>query len=166
MSSEAKRPTIAEILAALRAIDGDMDRLDEAAAARLGVSRSDFRCLDILSRGKAMTPGQLAVETGLTTGAVTALLDRLEKAGYVRRERDRTDRRKVLVHPSRRAAAEVWPIFRGVAQDAAAILDTFTSRELEIILRFLETNRGAIHTRLSEGREKGSTREARRIKSK
>lgn len=154
MSSDKKRQTIAAILAALRAIDGDMDRLDEAAAARLGVSRSDFRCLDILSRGKALTPGALATETGLTTGAVTALLDRLEKAGYVRRERDRTDRRKILVHPSKRAAAEVWPIFRGVSHDAARILSEFSERELATILRFLETNREAIRKRLPEVIEK------------
>ncbi len=150
MSRRGKREIIEAILAGLRAIDGDMDRLDEAAAARLRVSRSDFRCLDILSRGTAMTAGQLATETGLTTGAVTALLDRLEKAGYVRRERDRNDRRKVLVHPSKRAAAEVWPIFRGVAQDAARILSRFSDSELETILRFLTINREAIRKRMPE----------------
>lgn len=148
MSSKVKEQTIQAILAALRAIDGDMDRLDEAAAERLGISRNDFRCLDILSRGEALTPGQLATETGLTTGAVTALLDRLEKAGYARRERYRIDRRKILVRPSRRATAEVWPIFRGVAQDAARILSGFSERELATILRFLETNREAIRKRM------------------
>jgi DNA-binding MarR family transcriptional regulator len=158
LSSKSKRGAIETILAALRAIDGDMDRLDEAAAARLGVSRSDFRCLDILSRGVAMTPGQLATETGLTTGAVTALLDRLENAGYVRRERDREDRRRILIHPSERATAEVWPIFRGVAQDAARILSQFSEEELGTILRFLTTNREAMRKRLPEIPESNSPR--------
>jgi len=148
LSSKGKERTVRAILAALRAVDGDMDRLDEAAAERLGISRSDFRSLDILSRGEALTPGQLATETGLTTGAVTALLDRLEKVGYVRRERDKLDRRKILVRPSRRATAEVWPIFRGVAQDAARILSGFSERDLATILRFLETNREAIRKRM------------------
>jgi len=158
LSSKVKRAVIEAILAALRAIDGDMDRLDEAAAARLGVSRSDFRCLDILSRGRTMTPGQLATETGLTSGAVTALVDRLEKAGYARRERDINDRRKVLIHPSKRAAEEVWPIFRGVAQDAARILSTFSDSELETILRFLTTNQEAIRKRMPGIAEGGSRR--------
>jgi DNA-binding MarR family transcriptional regulator len=157
LSSKAKGEAIEAILAALRAIDGDMDRLDEAAAGRLGVSRSDFRCLDILSRGRAMTPGQLATETGLTTGAVTAMLDRLEKAGYVRRERDREDRRKILIHPSKRAAQEVWPIFRGVAQDGTRILSGFSDAELETILRFLVTNREAIRKRMPKIAERGSS---------
>jgi len=133
-----------------------MDRLDEAAAERLRISRSDFRCLDILSRGEALTPGQLATEMGLTTGAVTALLDRLEKVGYVRRERDRIDRRKIVVHPSKRATAEVWPIFRGVAQDAARILSQFSGRELATILRFLEINREAIRKRMSEAGQRAN----------
>jgi DNA-binding MarR family transcriptional regulator len=154
--AKAKRRIVVAILAALRAIDSDMDRLDEAAAARLGVSRSDFRCLDILSRGKALTPGELATETGLTTGAVTALLDRLEDAGYVRRERDRKDRRRILVHPSERATNEVWPIFRGVAQDASRILSQFSDRELDSILRFLETNQEAIRKRLGGAAQKST----------
>lgn len=164
MSSKVKRETIAAILAGLRAIDGDMDRLDEAAAERLGVSRSDFRCLDILSRGTALTAGELADETGLTTGAVTALLDRLEKAGYVRRERDRSDRRKVLIHPSQRAAREVWPIFRGVAEDAARILAQFSERDLGMILRFLEVNREAIRKRMPSAARSGSAPKRGRAK--
>jgi DNA-binding MarR family transcriptional regulator len=158
LSSKGKERTIHAILAALRAIDGDMDRLDEAAASRLGISRSDFRCLDILSRGRALTPGQLAEETGLTTGAVTALIDRLEKGGYVRRERDQLDRRKILVHPSKRAAAEVWPIFRGVAQDATRILSGFSERQLATILRFLEINREAIRKRMPGGAKSKASR--------
>jgi len=161
LSSKEQKETIAAILAALRSIDGDMDRLDEAAAARLDISRSDFRCLDILSRGTAMTPGQLAAETGLTTGAVTALLDRLEKSGYVRRERDRIDRRKILVRPSKRATAEVWPMFRGVSQDATRILSQFSEGELATILRFLTINQEAIRKRLPEIAEKGASKRRR-----
>ncbi|HEY6443863.1 MAG TPA: MarR family transcriptional regulator [Candidatus Acidoferrales bacterium] len=148
MSSEVKREIIASILANLRAIDGDMDRLDEAAAARLRISRTDFRCLDILSRGSAITPGRLAKEMGLTTGAITALLDRLEKAGYVMRRRDLKDRRRILVEPSKRATDEVWPIFRGVVTAATRTLNQFDSGELKTVLRFLEENRVAIHRQL------------------
>ena len=157
MSSEVKREIIASILAHLRAIDGDMDRLDEAAAARLRIRRTDFRCLDILSRGSAITPGRLAEEMGLTTGAVTALLDRLEKAGYVMRRRDLKDRRRILVEPSKRATDEVWPIFRGVVAAATRTLNQFGSGELKTVLRFLERNRVAIHRRLPILKETADT---------
>jgi DNA-binding MarR family transcriptional regulator len=139
---------IAAILAALRAIDGDIDRMDDVAATRLGVSRTDFRCLDVLSRGALITPGQLATEMGLSTGATTALLDRLEKKGFIGRERDLKDRRRVLIKPSRRAAAQVWPIFQDVVEDSTRLLSQFQFTELETILRFLEKQRTLIREHL------------------
>ena len=141
MSNESKAQLAQRILAMLRAIDGDMDRFDEAAAARLGLSRTDFRCLDILSRGVRLSPGQLSQETGLSTGATTALLDRLERAGYIRRKRDRDDRRKVLVEPTRRAIHEVWPLFEGLVSAATQLMTHFRVEELETVLRFLERQR-------------------------
>lgn len=165
MSSEWKRRQIEAILATLRVIDGDMDRLDEAAAARLGISRSDFRCLDILSRGRALTPGQLASETGLTTGAITALLDRLERVGYVTRQRDLHDRRRVLIVPSERSTREVWPIFRGVARAATRILSRFSAGELKSIARFLDENRAAIRKQLPGLQHRAGASRTRRTKA-
>jgi DNA-binding MarR family transcriptional regulator len=147
-----KTPLITGIIAALRAIDADMDRIDEIAAARLGVNRTDFRCLDILSRGGAITAGQLAVEAGLTTGAITALVDRLERSGYVRRVRDGDDRRRVLIEPTKRSQEIVWPLFEGLVTDATAVLSRFTAAELTTILRFLETNRNALRARIDRAR--------------
>jgi DNA-binding MarR family transcriptional regulator len=149
-----KDEIISAILANLRAIDGDMDRLDEVAAGRLGITRTDFRCLDILSRGKAVTAGQLAFEMGLTTGAVTALLDRLEKGGYVKRRHDIKDRRRILVEPTKRATTKVWPIFRGVVAAATRTLSEFRPGELQVILRFLDENRVAIRELLPAAKKK------------
>src|SRR5687767_14978126 len=73
------------------------DVFDEAAAARLGVNSTDLRCMDILQRLDGVTAGELAREAALTTGAVTSVIDRLERAGYAKREADPADRRKVLV---------------------------------------------------------------------
>jgi DNA-binding MarR family transcriptional regulator len=161
-----KRKKMEAILGTLRVIDGDMDRLDEAAAARLGISRSDFRCLDILSRGRALTPGQLASETGLSTGAITALLDRLERAGYIARQRDRHDRRSVLIVPSERSTREVWPIFRGVTRAATRILSRFSLGELESIARFLDENRAAIHNQLPKVQHRAAASGSRRGKTR
>lgn len=74
--------------------------LIRATAERLGIGASDAECLEAVHADGPLTPGRIASVLGLTTGAVTAVVDRLEAAGYVRRERDPTDRRKVLVRTS------------------------------------------------------------------
>jgi DNA-binding MarR family transcriptional regulator len=154
MSSSGKSVLIHGIIAGLRAIDADMERVDEIAAARLGVNLTDFRCLDILSRGEPITAGQLASESGLTTGAVTALVDRLERSGYVRRKREVNDRRRVLIAPTKRAMDKVWPLFKGIVETSSAVLSQFTISELETILRFVETNRLALREQLGNASER------------
>jgi DNA-binding MarR family transcriptional regulator len=69
----------------------------QAVADMTGMSGSDIDCMDFLNLEGRMTAGRLAELTGLTTGAITGVIDRLEKAGFVRRERDETDRRKVFI---------------------------------------------------------------------
>lgn len=137
-----------DILSTLRAIDGEMDRFDELAAARLNINATDFRCLDVLSRGSPMTAGEIAREAGLTTGAVTALLDRLESSGYVARSRDSQDRRRVIVAPTKRAIEKVWPIFAGVVSRSTALLQRFSEAELQSIKRFLEENHNIVRAEI------------------
>ena len=147
-----KPKLIQDIITAMRAIDADMDRVDELAAERLGVNRTDFRCLDILSRDAPITAGQLAAEAGLTTGAATTLIDRLERSGYVRRVRDAADRRRVLIEPTKRAMEKVWPLFQGIVADATAVLSRYAIPELETIARFLDANRAAMRARIERMR--------------
>src|SRR5579862_3079248 len=71
----------------------------QAVADRLGMNITDHKCADILARTGPITAGELARRTGLTTGAITGVIDRLEKAGFVRRVRDENDRRRVIVEP-------------------------------------------------------------------
>src|SRR5690606_9863378 len=79
----------------------------------LGLSEIDHKCLDIVLRSeKPLTGNQLAYETSLTAGAITGIVDRLEKAGYVYRQRDKQDRRLVYVIPFReKALMEIGPLF-------------------------------------------------------
>jgi DNA-binding MarR family transcriptional regulator len=105
----SSRPLVAELTSEIRAFQRAVDDMDEAAAAHLHVNRSDLKCLDVLQEHEPMTAGQLADATGLTTGAVTTMLDRLERAGYARRVRDPSDRRRVLV--------ELTPLAREKAQE-------------------------------------------------
>jgi DNA-binding MarR family transcriptional regulator len=87
------------------------DRLDEAVAAQNGLNRTDLRCLGILYRRGRVTAGELADESGLTPGAITTVLDRMERGGYANRVADPTDRRRVLVtstDATRELGARVW----------------------------------------------------------
>src|SRR6185436_997645 len=82
----------------------------QAVAGRLGLSATELKCLDLALRagpGEPLTAGRLAVLTGLTTGAVTGVVDRLEEGGFVRRERDPGDRRRVIVRLVSRGQADI-----------------------------------------------------------
>jgi len=112
------------------------DRFEEAAAEYFGVNRTDMLCLDVLDRTGQMTAGGLARETGLTTGAVTAMLDRVEKAGYVRRLPDPSDRRRVLVELTDKARQATREVFGSLA-DAVPEFDRYTDEQLILIRDFL-----------------------------
>ena len=98
---------IAELREQFR-ISGIQDiAFDDATAERLGINRTDLDCTDIIERHGGITAGELAAEAGLTTGAVTAVIDRLERAGYARRVRDDEDRRRIKVEVPR--SSSNWP---------------------------------------------------------
>jgi DNA-binding MarR family transcriptional regulator len=112
------------------------DRFHDAVAAYLGINRTDLRCLDLIDLRGKQTPGEISQVTGLTTGAVTAMLDRLERAGYIQRARDSSDRRRVLVELTdlaRKRGAEVYqpfatqagPMFARFSVDQLATLRDF-----------------------------------------
>jgi DNA-binding MarR family transcriptional regulator len=113
------------------------DRFEDAASEYFGVNRTAMRCMDVLERAGQLTAGEIARQTGLTSGAVTALLDRLERAGWVRRLRDDTDRRRVLVEltdKARRGAAEVYGPFVNMLSE----FDKYSDAELRFITRYIE----------------------------
>jgi predicted transcriptional regulator len=104
----------------------------------LGVSATDRKCLDLLSRGPA-TAGDLARFTGLTTGAVTGIIDRLEKAGYAERINDPNDRRRVLVarKANSRLDKVMATIFTPLGKDMAAVTQRYRQSELLAIADFM-----------------------------
>jgi DNA-binding MarR family transcriptional regulator len=125
---------------AIRQSQSAADMMEEAYDGLLGINRTDGRCLDILQRLGPLSAGQLAVEAGLTTGAVTPLLDRLEAAGYVRRRRDTADRRRVFV--------EITDLAGRLGQLVYAELAAFGEREslamkiadMQVVTQFLRTS--------------------------
>src|SRR5262245_36417194 len=112
--------------------------LSETVARLSGLNATDLECLDLLNLAGAQTAGQLAAQTGLTTGAMTAVIDRLEHAGFVRRRDDPTDRRRVLVELLPKGPTQIAPLYEPLAARIGKVLDGFSERELRIIVRFLE----------------------------
>jgi DNA-binding MarR family transcriptional regulator len=114
----------------------------ELVGRRLGVSATDRKCLDLLSRG-AVTAGELARFIGLTTGAVTGIIDRLVKAGYAERISDPDDRRRVLVARKLHSQLDrILPaIFGPLGEDMAKVTAAYTARELGVITDFLARTR-------------------------
>lgn len=97
---------------------------------------TDLKCLDLARSAAGLTPGRLAEVTGLTTAAVTSVLDRLEQAGFVRRERDPSDRRKILVRPLADRAEEVAHLFAPLDQALSQLYDRYTTEELAFLNEF------------------------------
>lgn len=131
---------IRQLMAEVRANQTDVDAFDHAVAERLGLNRTDHRCLDILERSGRITAGQLAEGADLTTGAVTAVLDRMERAGYVRRVRDTVDRRRVLIELTPKAHREVARYYRPLGEATERLLSRYKTAQIELILDF--TRRG------------------------
>jgi DNA-binding MarR family transcriptional regulator len=129
----------AEFGAALRRTGSLMQLMGQAAADRIGINATDLNCLNILSFRGQMTAGELARETGLTTASITGVVDRLEKAGYVRRERDSGDRRRVVVQlVLERAIANVASVFLPMVRAWQQMADRYTDDELRLILGFYD----------------------------
>jgi DNA-binding MarR family transcriptional regulator len=108
-----------------------------AVGERMGLSATEHKAADILRRFGPMTAGELAEQTGLTTGAVTGLVDRLERDGYVKREHDKTDRRRVIIQPiSQGRNEEVESLFEPVNDRIAELLSHYDAKEKAAIADF------------------------------
>jgi DNA-binding MarR family transcriptional regulator len=116
----------------------------QAVAERAGVSSSDMDCMDFLNVEGRMTAGRLAELTGLTTGAITGVVDRMEKAGLVRRERDNEDRRKVFIVPVAERVVEIGRFYEPMQRAMHKLWDTYTDAELKLLLRFADQGYKAV----------------------
>lgn len=109
----------------------------QAAAQALGLFPTDLKSADILNEAGPMTAGELGRKTGLSTGSVTALVDRLEKAGYVAREKDPNDRRRVIIVPLTASKKHVKDLFRSLSESTMDLCREYTEEELELIFSFV-----------------------------
>lgn len=112
--------------------------LSQAIADRVGVVPSDLEAMDLLRQTGPVPAGRLAEMTGLTTAAVTGLLDRLERRGWARREPDPNDRRRVIVRPLlENAERELEPFYAGIGQATANLIASYAEPEVALLLDFL-----------------------------
>jgi DNA-binding MarR family transcriptional regulator len=116
---------------------GAASDFDERVAKNLKLSRTDVRCLDLIGRLGPLTAGRLAEESGLTTGAVTFILDRLEEASMVIRRRDTEDRRRVWVEIVPQAQERLADLQRPVADEMRQVAQHFKADELEVVRDFM-----------------------------
>jgi DNA-binding MarR family transcriptional regulator len=134
-----RRAALSEAIAlAIRRGQNWADAYDEAVSEAVGINRTDLRCLDIIDQNREITAGRLAEQAGLTTGAMTTVLDRLERAGYARRVRDAADRRRVLVEVTDEARRKVWPYYEPMAELGNALASHYSDEELEVLLDYFE----------------------------
>ncbi len=112
----------------------------EAVASRLRMSAAEWKCLGLLSQHGPATAGRLAERSGFTTGAITGIVDRLERAGYVRREPNPRDRRSVIIQPLRNDDLRdaVTPIFASLGRAMADLSRRYNADELAVIQDYFE----------------------------
>jgi len=123
--------------AGLRRTGALMQLMGTAAADRVGINATDLNCLNILSFSGHMTAGELARATGLTTASITGVVDRLEEAGFVTRERDPHDRRRVVVQINLdRTMKDVAAVFVPMLRAWREMASRYSDDELRLIVDF------------------------------
>lgn len=135
--SKSASTTAATLAYQLRHFIAGVILYNQRVAEQLGMHPTDMQCLHLLELMGPLTPGKLAECTGLTTGGITVVLDRLEKAGYARRERNPSDRRSVLIHLNPAKMARIGEFYGAIDEQLGTFLADYPQRDLETVVRFL-----------------------------
>ena len=139
--SRNKRRVFEELIDEVQRSQLATDRFDQAVADAAGLNRTDMRCLDVLGREGPVTAGRLAEATGLTSGAMTTALDRLERAGLAQRTRDAVDRRRVLVEITPLAQREAGRFYGEHIAHSERLYKRYDEQQLELLLEFVREGR-------------------------
>lgn len=134
---------------ALRDLGGELSRLNQGVGGRLDLKGTDLECLDLITRHGPISPGALARRTGLHPATMTGVLDRLERGGWIVRDRDPADRRGVLIRAERGRGAEVLRLYlvdSGMNAALDQICAQYSGDELDVIAGFLRSTAEAGRT--------------------
>jgi DNA-binding MarR family transcriptional regulator len=155
--SRDKRSIFGELLNEVRRSQNATDRFDQAVADALGLNRTDMRCLDVIDREGPVSAGYLAEQTGLTSGAITGVLDHLERAGFARRVRDGGDRRRVLVELVARNPEGAENFYAAHLAASERIYRRYTADQLSLLLEFVREGRELNEREAARLEERGRT---------
>jgi DNA-binding MarR family transcriptional regulator len=133
-----RRRSGAEIKRSLRELSIQLALLNHQVVAHLGLKDGDLHCLDLIARHGPLSPSALARRAGLHPATITGILDRLERGGWVARERDPADRRAVTVRALRGRIAELLRLYAGMNTSMDDICAQYTGTELQLIAGFLD----------------------------
>jgi DNA-binding MarR family transcriptional regulator len=140
----------------LRKVSAQSVLLSDTVARLVGLHSTDLECLDLLFLSGPATAGRLAAHTGLTTGATTAVIDRLERSGYVRRTRDSHDRRLVMVEALPAGMKRIAPLYQRLADAMAQMHGDYDDRQLALVVEYMTraVDLGADHVGWLQGQRK------------
>ena len=139
----------------LRELSVQLSLLNNQVGSRLNLKEVDVDCLDLISRHGPLSPSSLARRAGLHPATTTGILDRLERGGWIARERDPADRRAVQVRALRDRSAELFHLYGGMTSSMDAICDEYSETDLQLLAEFLrrtvEAGRSATDNLATEG---------------
>jgi DNA-binding MarR family transcriptional regulator len=136
-SSTTRADLLKQLEETLRKVGAQSVLLSDTVAKIVGLNSTDLECLDLLEMAGPTTAGRLAEHAGLTTGAMTAVIDRLERAGFARRIRDAEDRRCVRVEALSRHFRHISGLYRRLAESTARLHEQYDDRQLALVVEYL-----------------------------
>jgi len=136
MSSRHRPELVNSLETEVRKLIAGSILFNEKVAASVGLNGTDLQFINLLQLGVARTPGDLAKWSGLTTGGVTVALDRLERAGYIKRQPNPDDRRSTIIQPVEARLRQFQSIYKSKGDSLAAAMTAYNDRELALILDF------------------------------
>ena len=149
-SQEGKQALAGRLMLALRRSSAAGVLHGQTVARRVGVNSTDLECLDLILMGGPSTAGEIARHTGLTSGAVTGLIDRLERLGLVERAADPADRRKVLVRVREDRIGPIAALYSPLEKTMQALLASYSKEELRVLIDFSERSGDLLQARVAE----------------
>lgn len=136
-ATQSERPVI-EIQQALRDLSGELGRLNQAVGSQVDLKGVDLVVLDVVGRKGPISPSQLAGSLGIHPATLTGILDRLEEGGWVERQADPTDRRRIAIAVIRRRGAEIARLYRPMSEAIVEICSSYSPTQLQTIRDFLQ----------------------------
>jgi DNA-binding MarR family transcriptional regulator len=143
-NSKPRADLLKQLEETLRKVGAQSVLLSDTMAKIVGLNSTDLECLDLLEMAGPTTAGRLAQHAGLTTGAMTAVIDRLERAGFARRLRDADDRRCVRVETLPRNFRHIAGLYRRLAESTARLHEQYDDRQLALIVDYLTRALGLV----------------------